>query len=59
MENVLEGTHTSGVINTPAEYADGLDHSCRTLFLLVGCAQRAGEPIVTGIPRIYFSIQVE
>lgn len=32
-------------VNTPIEYADGLDESCRTLWLLDNCAQRTGEPI--------------
>ena len=45
MEKVLGGTHTLNKVNTPIEYADGLDESCRTLWLLVNCAQRTGEPI--------------
>ena len=45
MEKVLGGTHTSSKVYTSLAYSDAVDESCRTLWLLVICAQRTREPI--------------
>ena len=44
LEKVLGCTHASSKVNTPVRYADGLDESCRTRWLLVKYAQRTGDP---------------
>ena len=44
LEKVLGCTHALSNVNTPIGYADGLDESCRTRWLLVKYAQRTGDP---------------
>ena len=45
LEKILGCTHALSNVNTPIiGYADGLDESCRTRWLLVRYAQRTGDP---------------
>ena len=43
-DKALGCTHALSNVNTPIGYADGLDESCRTRWLLVKYAQRTGDP---------------
>ena len=44
LEKLLGCTHALSSVNTPIGYADGLDESGRTRWLLVKYAQRTGDP---------------
>ena len=53
LEKILGCTHALSNVNTPVRYADGLDESFRTRWLLVKYAQRTGDP------KILVSIALE
>ena len=55
MEKILGCTHALSNVNTPIGYADGLEESCRTRWLLVKYAQRTGDPKLLRVVSIVFS----